>query len=170
MKSGPEGPEFLKVKSTEISAEALLRLLNDRSNYPLFICQLQTKNDFGAYSFIDPSGALHRQAKDHRSCGRYFLKQLFEDASLHAVDGAGCFEVFPLPTLRGKENDVISGWISHYYSRANDLFRALTNRPLQAIGLFNKRRRDSAEDEHGNALPVYRYDLTCSLLIIQSIE
>ena len=154
--------QFHKTKKVPIDNESLLDIIKGTKG-ELLICHLTSKNDIGNYAFIDESGKVTKQLTNQRSNGRFFLKQFFEDAVLNSFQGTGSFEVYPLPHSKDLEN----GQITHYYSRANDIFRALSGKSLESIGLGNKRRRDSYEDENGNALPVYRYDLTCNLLLIQ---
>lgn len=161
-----DGAIYKVTKKEPMDGAALIEIVNSLS-YPLFICHLASKDDFGHYVYIDESGRVRKQLTDQRSCGRYFLRQFFEDAILNSFQGTGSLEVYALPHKYDKDGDLVNGWVTHYFSRANDIFRNLSGRSLNSIGLYNKRRRDSYEDENGNALPVYRYDLKCNLLLIQ---
>jgi hypothetical protein len=92
------------------------------------------------------------------------LKQFFEDAVWHSHEGTGTFEIYPL-----SPNHVADGWISLYYSRANSLFKSLSNQSLLKIGIRHQQRRNGYDDEYGTALPRYSYELTCAVCLIKDL-
>lgn len=172
-RSDDTGTRFERVKNRQMPRADLLDFLNQPHLTPVLVCQVEDRHDPGSFAFIDEARDVFRNARESvafRKCGRFFLRQLIEDATHNAVDGSGRFEVHPLPANPGDDSDLINGAISRYFTRGNTIFKQLAGRDLHSIGLRRHGRRDSYVDENGNTLPTYAYQLTCSLVLIRHPE
>lgn len=152
------------VQKEKMTSHELKQFLNSMASKPVFICYMDENDELGRFSYINSIGQVRRQPMAFRSCARYFLRQFIEDAVYHSVEGTGSFEVHPIVP-----EDVTQGWISLYYSRANQLFKATAAISLTKIGIKHCRRRDKFDDVYGTALPTYSYELTCGICLIKAL-
>ncbi len=155
------------IKNQIMKLEELHCFLNKDIQPPILICEVSPWHPLGQYSFIDENGNPRKRSigsKPFRETGLLYLRQFCEDAASHAIHGTGQFEVYPL-----NEQHLVSGEISHYFSRGNTIVKEIANCDLRNFGISRLVRRGRYDDQYGNPLPQYSYSLQYNLLLLRHI-